>query len=181
MRIVAGTAGGRKLVVPQGETTRPTSERVREAIFNSLYSLDAIDGADVLDLFAGSGALGLEALSRGAAHATLVETDRNALNAIYDNVEALGFDSETRVVPGEGLSYLGRADGHDLVLLDPPYGFDEWDTLIAGISKGLAGAVVVIESDREVVMPDSWEIHRVKRYGRTVVMLATAGPSLGGK
>ena len=82
MRIVAGTAGGRKLVVPQGETTRPTSERVREAIFNSLYSLDAIDGADVLDLFAGSGALGLEALSRGAAHATLVETDRNALNAI---------------------------------------------------------------------------------------------------
>ncbi|NCG23887.1 MAG: 16S rRNA (guanine(966)-N(2))-methyltransferase RsmD [Actinobacteria bacterium] len=181
MRIVAGTAGGRKLVVPQGETTRPTSERVREAIFNSLYSLDAIDGADVLDLFAGSGALGLEALSRGAAHATLVETDRNALNAIYDNVEALGFDSETRVVPGEGLSYLGRADGHDLVLLDPPYGFDEWDTLIAGISKGLAGAVVVIESDREVVMPDSWEIHRVKRYGSTVVMLATAGPSLGGK
>jgi 16S rRNA (guanine966-N2)-methyltransferase len=181
MRIVAGTAGGRKLVVPQGETTRPTSERVREAIFNSLYSLDAIDGADVLDLFAGSGALGLEALSRGAAHATMVETDRNALNAIYDNVEALGFDSETRVVPGEGLSYLGRADGHDLVLLDPPYGFDEWDTLIAGISKGLAGAVVVIESDREVVMPDSWEIHRVKRYGSTVVMLATAGPSLGGK
>ncbi|MGZ0218224.1 MAG: 16S rRNA (guanine(966)-N(2))-methyltransferase RsmD [Acidimicrobiales bacterium] len=181
MRIVAGTAGGRKLVVPQGETTRPTSERVREAIFNSLYSLDAIDGADVLDLFAGSGALGLEALSRGAAHATLVETDRNALNAIYDNVEALGFDSETRVVPGEGLSYLGRADGHDLVLLDPPYGFDEWDTLIAGISKALAGAVVVIESDREVVMPDSWEIHRVKRYGSTVVMLATAGPSLGGK
>ena len=181
MRIVAGTAGGRKLVVPQGETTRPTSERVREAIFNSLYSLDAIDGADVLDLFAGSGALGLEALSRGAAHATLVETDRNALNAIYDNVEALGFDSETRVVPGEGLSYLGRADGHDLVLLDPPYGFDEWDTLIAGISKALAGAVVVIESDREVVMHDSWEIHRVKRYGSTVVMLATAGPSLGGK
>lgn len=181
MRIVAGTAGGRKLVVPQGETTRPTSERVREAIFNSLYSLDAIDGADVLDLFAGSGALGLEALSRGAAHATLVETDRNALNAIYDNIEALGFDSETRVVPGEGLSYLGRADGHDLVLLDPPYGFDEWDTLIAGISNALAGAVVVIESDREVVIPDSWEIHRVKRYGSTVVMLATAGPSLGGK
>ena len=180
MRIVAGTAGGRKLVVPQGETTRPTSERVREAIFNSLYSLDAIDGADVLDLFAGSGALGLEALSRGAAHATMVETDRNALNAIYDNVEALGFDSETRVVPGEGLSYLGRADGHDLVLLDPPYGFDEWDTLIAGISKGLAGAVVVIESDREVVMPDSWEIHRVKRYGSTVVMLASSVPSLGG-
>ena len=181
MRIVAGTAGGRKLVVPQGETTRPTSERVREAIFNSLYSLDAIEGADVLDLFAGSGALGLEALSRGAANATLVETDRNALNAIYDNVEALGFDSEARVVAGEALGYLGRADGYTLVLLDPPYGFDEWDTVTASISDVLAGAVVVIESDREVAIPDSWEIHRVKRYGSTVVTLATASPSLGGK
>jgi 16S rRNA (guanine966-N2)-methyltransferase len=180
MRIVAGTAGGRKLVVPSGETTRPTSERVREAIFNSLYSIDAIEDASVLDLFAGSGALALEALSRGAARATLVETDRDALNAIYDNIEALGFDNETRVVPGEALGYLGRADSHDLVLLDPPYGFDDWEVLLAAIDNGLAGAVIVIESDREVVMPESWEIHRVKRYGSTVVTLATAGTSLGG-
>lgn len=181
MRIVSGTAGGRKLTVPDGDSTRPTSERVREAIFNSLYSLDAIDGAAVLDLFAGSGALGLEALSRGAARATFVETDRNALDAIRDNIEALGFDDETRVVPGEALGYLGRADAHDLVLLDPPYGFDDWDTLLAAITDAQAGAVVVIESDREVDPPDTWEIHRLKRYGSTVVMLATAGTSLGGK
>jgi len=181
MRIVSGTAGGRKLVVPDGDSTRPTSERVREAIFNSLYSLDAIDDADVLDLFAGSGALGLEALSRGAARATFVESDRDALEAIRDNVEILGFDSESRVVPGEALGYLGRAEGHDLVLLDPPYGFDDWDTLVNAIGEALAGAVVVIESDREVATPDSWEIHRVKRYGSTVVMLATAGASVGGK
>ncbi len=181
MRIVAGTAGGRKLVVPHGDSTRPTSERVREAIFNSLYSYDAIDEADVLDLFAGSGALGFEALSRGAAHVTFVETDRDALDAIRDNVEALEFEHRTRVVPGAAFGYLGRADGHDLVLLDPPYGFDEWDALLTEIGTALEGALVVIESDREVDIPESWEIHRLKRYGGTVVTLATAGQSLGGK
>ena len=175
MRVVSGDLGGRKLVTPAGSDTRPTSDRVREAMFNSLFSLDAIEGARVLDAFAGSGALGIEALSRGALHATFVETGRNALAALRENIETLQLGAQGRVVPGDALAHLERiaAEGevYDLVLLDPPYGFDQWDELLAAVP---VGARVVIESDREVVVPDSWEVHRRKRYGGTVVTLATA-------
>ena len=175
MRVVSGDLGGRKLVTPDGSDTRPTSDRVREAIFNSLFSLDAIEGARVLDAFAGSGALGIEALSRGALHATFVETGRDALAVLRENLETLQLGAQGRVAPGDALAHLERiaAEGevYDLVLLDPPYGFDQWDELLAAVP---VGARVVIESDREVVVPDSWEVHRRKRYGGTVVMLATA-------
>jgi 16S rRNA (guanine966-N2)-methyltransferase len=175
MRVVAGDLGGRKLVTPDGSDTRPTSDRVREAMFNSLFSLDAIEGARVLDAFAGSGALGIEALSRGAQHATFIETGRDALSALRENLETLQLGAQSRVVPGDALAHLKRtaAEGshYDLVLLDPPYGFEQWDELLAAVS---VGARVVIESDREVVVPDSWEVHRRKRYGGTVVTLATA-------
>ena len=176
MRVVSGDLGGRKLVTPDGSDTRPTSDRVREAMFNSLFSLDAIEGARVLDAFAGSGALGIEALSRGALHATFVETGRDALAALRENLETLQLGAQGRVVPGDALVYLERTAveerHYDLVLLDPPYGFDQWGELLAAVP---VGARVVIESDREVVVPDSWEVHRRKRYGGTVVTLATAG------
>ena len=175
MRVVAGDLGGRKLVTPDGSDTRPTSDRVREAMFNSLFSLDAIEGARVLDAFAGSGALGIEALSRGALHATFVETGRDALAALRENLETLQLGAQGCVAPGDALAHLERtaAEGshYDLVLLDPPYGFDQWDELLAAVP---VGARVVIESDREVIVPDSWEVHRRKRYGGTVVTLATA-------
>jgi len=175
MRVVSGDLGGRKLVTPDGSDTRPTSDRVREAMFNSLFSLDAIEGARVLDAFAGSGALGIEALSRGALHATFVETGRDALAALRENLETLQLGAQGRVVPGDALAHLERtaAEGshYDLVLLDPPYGFDQWDELLAAVP---VGARVVIESDRKVIVPDSWEVHRRKRYGGTVVTLATA-------
>ena len=175
MRVVSGDLGGRKLVTPYGSDTRPTSDRVREAMFNSLFSLDAIEGARVLDAFAGSGALGIEALSRGALHATFVETGRDALAALRENLETLQLGAQGRVVPGDALVHLERTAveerHYDLVLLDPPYGFDQWDELLAAVP---VGARVVIESDREVVVPDSWEVHRRKRYGGTVVTLATA-------
>ena len=170
VRVVSGTLGGRKVLVPEGETTRPTSERVREAIFNSLFSLDVIDGVGVLDLFAGSGALGIEALSRGAASATFVETDRRALGVLRQNISALGLDGQSRVVAGDGVTALGRLGHHELVLLDPPYGFDDWAELLAP----LVDCVVVIESDREIPVPSEWEILRVKRYGTTVVTVARA-------
>ena len=175
MRVVSGDLGGRKLVTPDGSDTRPTSDRVREAMFNSLFSLDAIEGARVLDAFAGSGALGIEALSRGALHATFVETGRDALAALRENLETLQLGAQGRVVPGDALVHLERTAveerHYDLVLLDPPYGFDQWDELLAAVP---VDARVVIESDREVVVPDSWEVHRRKRYGGTVVTLATA-------
>ena len=175
MRVVSGDLGGRKLVTPDGSDTRPTSDRVREAMFNSLFSLDAIEGARVLDAFAGSGALGIAALSRGALHATFVETGRAALAALRENLETLQLGAQGRVVPGDALVHLERTAveerHYDLVLLDPPYGFDQWGELLAAVP---VGARVVIESDREGVVPDSWEVHRRKRYGGTVVTLATA-------
>jgi len=170
MRVISGSARGRKLVVPKGDLTRPTGDRVREAIFNSLFSLAAIEGATVLDLFAGSGALGIEALSRGAAHATFVENDRQALSAIRTNLESLGFEGNATVVAGDALNYLARGEGWDLLLLDPPYGFDRWDELVALVHD----AEVVFESDREIELPEGWSTHRVRRYGGTVVTLATA-------
>ena len=92
MRVVAGEFGGRKLVSPEGTSTRPTTDRVREAIFNALGSAGLIDGALVADLFAGTGAVGIEALSRGAAHCTFVARDRAALRSLEDNIDSLGLE-----------------------------------------------------------------------------------------
>ncbi len=175
MRVVAGTAGGRKLVVPEGERTRPTSDRVREAIFNSLFSMDAIDDARVLDLFAGSGALGIEALSRGAAHATFVEQDRAALDAIRTNLSTLDFADQATVVSSDAAAHLSGSGSYDLVLLDPPYGFEAWDDVLSGLHD----AVVIIESDREIELPPDWRTHRVKHYGSTVVTVAHAPSTTG--
>lgn len=123
MRIVAGDWRGRKLVVPKGEATRPTADRTRETLFSMLTSrIGSFEGLAVADLFAGSGALGLEALSRGAASCLFVEQDRAALDAIRANVAA--FDARTRAhVSAGSVMTLGPAKAaHDLILLDPPYG-----------------------------------------------------------
>ena len=118
MRIVAGTLGGRRLKAPAGRATRPTSDRVREALFSILGDLD---GARVLDLFAGSGALGIEALSRGASAAVFVDTDPKALTAIKANLQAL--DITAKVHRRDAIAYLNNAGEapFDLVFLDPPY------------------------------------------------------------
>lgn len=170
MRVVSGSAGGRRIMVPDGTTTRPTTDRVREAVFNSLYSLDAIEGASVLDLFAGSGAMGIEALSRGAASATFVESDRRVIEVLRDNLDTLGFDEVSTVVLADGVGYLDRAGPFDLVILDPPYAFEGWVDLLGRVDAG----TVVIESDREIEVPLHWEVHRARRYSATVVTLATA-------
>jgi len=140
-------------------------------MFNSLYSLGVGEDARVIDVFAGSGALGIEALSRGAAHCTFVENERRALDALRENLATLGFDDVATVVAGDGPTALRQVGEVDLVLLDPPYAFDEWPNLLAMID----GAVVAIESDREIDLPERWETHRARRYGSTVVTLATAG------
>ncbi len=100
MRVIAGTRGGRRLVAPDGADTRPTADRVREATFNALASLDALVDAEVVDLFAGSGAMGIEALSRGAAHATFVDDDRRAIEAVEANLAATGLADRATVVRG---------------------------------------------------------------------------------
>ena len=122
MRIVAGEWRGRKLIAPNGDVTRPTADRTRETLFNMLTSrLGSFEGLSVLDLFAGSGALGLESLSRGAAHCLFVERDPDAVKAIRANVAALDARSRATVQEGSVLSLGPAKVAHDLVLLDPPY------------------------------------------------------------
>ena len=164
MRVVAGELGGRRLVAPEGESTRPTTDRVREAIFNSLGSTGVLEGAVVADLFAGSGAIGIEALSRGAEHCVFVERDRRALRALEENLEALDLSSRAKVLAADADSVAGRLDA-DIVFADPPYDFDGWDRLLGALQVGL----VVAESGAEIEAPDGWVATRAKKYGRTRV------------
>jgi 16S rRNA (guanine966-N2)-methyltransferase len=175
MRVVAGTARGRTLVAPPGARTRPTTDRVREAIFNALFSRDAVDGAHVLDLFAGSGALGVEALSRGAAHVIFVDSDRSARQAIRRNVEACGFASRATIVaiPVERwLAGLGDDVRFDLAFCDPPYAFDAWGGLLESVPADL----VVAEAAHPVALPDGWSLVREARYGGAWVGFARPTP-----
>lgn len=174
MRVVAGSARGRKLSAPPGTDTRPTTDRVREAVFNALGSLGAVEGAVVADLFAGSGALGIEALSRGAASAHFVESDRRAAAVIEENLAALALTDRAVVVRRPVDAALADlAVPLDLVLADPPYAFDGWSDLLAQLLPRLAdGAVVVAESDRSLALPTGWEKVRERTYGGTVVVFA---------
>jgi 16S rRNA (guanine966-N2)-methyltransferase len=122
MRIVAGQWRGRKLTAPKGDATRPTADRARETLFNMLTSrLGSFEGLRVADLFAGSGALGLEALSRGAAHCLFVEQDRAAIDAIRANIAAFDARAATQVDTGSVMALRATSQPYDLVLLDPPY------------------------------------------------------------
>ncbi len=167
MRIVAGELRGRRIVAPTSTATRPTTDKVREAVFNALSSLDVVVDARVLDLYAGSGALGIEALSRGAARCTFVERDRAAVRAIDENIAVLGLRDRARVVVGDGIASAAGLDATavDLAFADPPYGFEDWPRLLRAVRAPL----LVAEADREVPAPDGWEQGRVKRYGRTWV------------
>lgn len=175
LRIVAGRAGGRRIDAPPGSDTRPTSDRVREAVFNALESLGVVDGAQVLDAFAGSGALGIEALSRGAAHATFSDTDPQAIEVVARNLTTLGLGSAATVVARAAERSLAAAGPFDLVLLDPPYAYSDWDGLLSAVTAVLSEeGVVVIESDREVPLPLGLVGIKSKTYGGTVVQFATA-------
>jgi 16S rRNA (guanine966-N2)-methyltransferase len=175
VRIVAGSARGRRLAVPEGTDVRPTSDRVREAVFNALYSLDeAVDGAAVLDLFAGTGALGLEALSRGAASVTFVENNRQAAVALTDNIATLDFGDRSTVIRADGRRWLSATAHFDIAFLDPPYDFADWDTVLSTLSASLA----VVESNRSIEAPGRWGLVRERRYGATVVQILRSLASL---
>ncbi|MEU0572085.1 16S rRNA (guanine(966)-N(2))-methyltransferase RsmD [Nonomuraea sp. NPDC005983] len=183
-RIIAGSAGGRRLTVPPGRGTRPTSDRAREGIFLTLDSLHGLDGARVLDLYAGSGAVGLEALSRGAAHALLVESDQRAVRTIRANVDALGLPG-ARVVADKVERVLGRppeGEPYDIVFADPPYALaDEDVTRVLELLRDngwLAGeALVAFEREtrgKSLVWPEGYFEERVRRYGEASVWYGRA-------
>jgi 16S rRNA (guanine966-N2)-methyltransferase len=180
LRVIGGHLSGRRFRVPQGEV-RPTSDRVREALFGRLADLD---GLRVLDLYAGSGALGIEAISRGALEATFVERDLRVLRVLRGNLAALGIDSVTAVVEGDvpaAVGRLGRAGARfDLVLIDPPYGSEEPSRAFEALvdSAVLApGAMVVLERDRRHPSPGAEGLSALdeRRYGDTVVARFIAG------
>jgi 16S rRNA (guanine966-N2)-methyltransferase len=163
MRVIAGELGGRKLSAPEGLSTRPTTDKVRQAIFNSLGSMGVLEGATVVDLYAGSGALGIEALSRGAESCVFVERDRAALSALRGNLRTLGLESRSRVVASDVLAYVPGITGVDIALIDPPYTFTHWAELLSMLHAGL----VVAESAAPVDAPEGWEQLRSRRHGRT--------------
>jgi 16S rRNA (guanine966-N2)-methyltransferase len=171
--VVAGRFGGRTLAAPRGHTTRPTPERVREALFSILGS---VEDAQVLDLFAGSGALAIEAISRGAAAATLVDSSPAAYAAIRRNLETLGIDAQVR--RQRALTFLDgartAARQYDLVLLDPPYRHPPGlgPELSAALEPVLApGARVVVESDRRAPLELELEMLDERRYGDTLIRI----------
>ncbi|MCW6009117.1 16S rRNA (guanine(966)-N(2))-methyltransferase RsmD [Micromonospora sp. CPCC 205371] len=179
-RIVAGLYGGRRLAVPPGVATRPTSDRVREALFSALGSLVDLEGARFADLYAGSGAVGLEALSRGAAHALLVESDARVARVVRANIAALGVGGAARLVTGSVSAVLAagpEGGGYDVVFADPPYAVpdDDITAMMSALVNGdwlAADAVVVVERSSRTG-PVAWvpgiTEERSRRYGETTL------------
>ncbi|MZD05241.1 16S rRNA (guanine(966)-N(2))-methyltransferase RsmD [Streptomyces sp. SID5785] len=175
-RVIAGRAGGRRLAVPPGNGTRPTSDRAREGLFSTWQALlGTLDGTRVADLYAGSGAVGLEALSRGAAHALLVEADARAARTVRENVKAIGLPgAETRTGKAEQI-VAGPAPGtpYDLVFLDPPYAVSDDDLREILLTLRTQGwltddALVTVERSTrggDFRWPDGFEGLRSRRYG----------------
>ncbi|MFF8293001.1 16S rRNA (guanine(966)-N(2))-methyltransferase RsmD [Streptomyces sp. NPDC016309] len=175
-RVIAGAAGGRRLAVPPGNGTRPTSDRAREGLFSTWEALlGTLHGTRVADLYAGSGAVGLEALSRGATHALLVEADQRAARTVRENVRALGLPgAEVRAGKAEQIvTTPAPSDPYDIVFLDPPYAVPDDDLgeiLLTLRTKGwLAdGALVTVERSTrggEFAWPDGFAPLRARRYG----------------
>jgi 16S rRNA (guanine966-N2)-methyltransferase len=185
-RIIGGTAGGRRIATPRGDATRPTSDRVREALFSAVESwCGSLHGLRFLDLYAGSGAIGLEAWSRGAGVVTLVEQDRRTGALIRSNAQSLGFTKvDVRVATVAGTLARPPSAPYDVAFLDPPYSFA--DEAVASDLSALAGngwlvpdAMVVVErSSRspEPAWPDGLGDVRTKTYGETVLWYGHAAP-----
>lgn len=170
MRIVAGEYGGRRLVVPKDERVRPTADRVREAWMSILG--EALPEARVLDLFAGSGALGLEALSRGAAHVTFVELHPASLRALDQNIAALGVADSVTVHRGDAMRYAERAGEapFDIILADPPYTIDFAERLVALFRRHPFGRILSVEHRSDLALNGG----DTRRYGDTAITFCHA-------
>lgn len=177
--MIAGELRGRRLSAPGDRAIRPTSDRVREAVFDILYSLGGVDGMQVVDLFAGSGAMGIEALSRGAASVTFVERDAGALEVVRRNLSGCGLAGAERI--GEATVIRADVDAwvattvsrYDLALCDPPYDYTAWDTLVARLPADLA----VLESGAPIPAVPGWGVVRSRRYGGTIVTVVRPEPA----
>lgn len=174
MRVITGSARGRRLKSLEGLETRPTADRVKEGVFN-IIQFD-LEGRRVLDLFAGTGQMGIEALSRGAAKAVFVEQRRDAAELVRDNLKTTQLSDRANVVCGDALAYLaGAKEKFDIIFIDPPYAAKLWDAALDAISRFdiLSNhGIIVCESPMEQEMPEPeppYFLHRTYRYGRIKV------------
>lgn len=177
MRIIAGSAKGRKLISPKGDNVRPTLDSVRESLFNILAP--NLEGARLLDIFAGTGALGIEGLSRGAAHCAFVDSSSQSLGIIRQNLTATGFTEKAKLLRLNAPSKLGevaRPGGpFDIIFADPPYTFDKYEKLMAAITDFdllNEGGIVVIEHairGPKIEAPPSLTLSRTEKYGETAL------------
>ncbi len=177
MRIIAGLWRGRPLVAPKGDDTRPTADRTREALFSMLVSrIGSFEDLRVADLFAGSGALGLEALSRGAAHCTFVEHDRAALDSLRTNMTKLGAVGDVRAQ--SVLALGGVPHPFDLIMMDPPYGTGAGSVALDKLGRlGWIGPATIISietSKKETIEVKGFETEVVREYGRARITLLRA-------
>lgn len=173
LKIITGTAKGKILKTLEGEATRPTSERIKEAVFSSIQF--DIESRRVLDIFAGCGQLGLEALSRGAESCMFIDSSREAMDVVKANVKATGFEKQCKYLVSDARNYIRKASGReifDLVFIDPPYALECSSDIMKRLCEGgmLAdGAIVVCESGTETVNPDAFphfEVTKSRQYGK---------------
>ncbi len=176
MRVITGAARGRRLGELKGEATRPTTDKVKEAVFSAIQF--SVEGARVLDLFAGTGQLGIEALSRGAERAVFIDSRREAAQLVRDNLALTGLAGRAQVLCGDALGYLSSAQTRfDLVFLDPPYASGLLEQALARITQGdlvAPGGLIVAESALEKALPEPaapYRVYRDYRYGKIKVTI----------
>ena len=172
MRVITGSARGMTLRTLEGETTRPTSEKVKEAIFSSIQF--EIEGAHILDLFAGSGQMGIEALSRGAADAVFVDSDKGAVGIIKENIKKVRFEDRSQIVQSDAFSFLNmNIRKFDIVFLDPPYAAGILTKALGGVEDFTeSGGTVICEHPSGAEMPDesgALKKYRSYKYGKTSI------------
>ncbi len=169
MRVITGEARGRKLVTLEGEDVRPTTDRVKEGMFN-IIQFD-LEGANVIDLFAGSGQLGIEALSRGAKHCTFVDSANRSVDVVKQNLRTVGFEKQASVFCGDSKMYITLSkDKFDIALLDPPYNKKIIDSVLPSVAEKMTDyGVIICETALDETLPQSagdFSIHREYRYGK---------------
>lgn len=180
MRVITGSARGRRLRTPDNYDIRPTSDNVKEAVFNILQF--DVEGRRVLDLFAGTGQLGIEALSRGAASAVFIDRDRTAVQIVKDNLKTCGLTGT--VLCGDSLSYLRSCGKFDLIFVDPPYDSGLYDDVLQTINQVdmlSEGGIIIVEARRETPLSDMTAPYRALReyrYGKVKICTYTRGDSL---
>lgn len=176
MRVITGIARGKKLITLDGLDVRPTTEMVKEAIFSSIHF--DLPGASVLDLFAGSGQLGIEAISRGAKHCVFVDKSKNSVDIVKKNIESCGFNSQSRVLNMDSIEYLSVAKtGIDIALLDPPYRQGLIEKALPLLDRIMSdNSIVICEHENELILKESYgrlTKTRTKRYGKISISYFT--------